>query len=557
MTITPFDSKALNDDKAELAQLEAAMPAEMLFLVLNTTVKSTVESARAKALEDGKAVLMVSGSGSVRENMLVDYITYLDSNTDLSNRFVFVRLNSSDYTSVDGDGDPSIGIFDPSEGSAELRWWEENGRLAYSNFINYDADNLDQLTYLFTPSDATALTNIVSQVLTDGYDLYARRHSGIEVVVRAIDEAGNPMSGLGGVDLAYGVYTNCWTNGQIVAFSAPVTYTNDTLGIAYKCLGWSTNGVSAASSLDRSLSVELSLSNSVDFAWVWKVVGYRVTASSYPAVDGAVTPAVSWVYPNDRVTLLAEPSLNRYGGLSYWDIVSDVTGADNVSSDIYNNGRALSFTVTEPFSVVATYKSSASAAEDPVGYSVNISVNPPELAGFIEGGSVKLGDNDTYDRIVSVAALISDIPDDTAGGVWKCVGYIENGVTNALPESEQFVTVGSPTIELAWEFQVPVVEEVLPVPGPISVKGLSRAADGSWKITVEGAVKDCWYWLYSSDDMAKLTGDSLQWTAELAQVKETNPQQANEDGDIVFTVTSDEGKMFWRTKVTATQSGDK
>jgi len=116
---------------------------------------------------------------------------------------------------------------------------------------------------------------------------------------------------------------------------------------------------------------------------------------------------------------------------------------------------------------------------------------------------------------------------------------------------------GSPEIELAWELQQPAEEEVLPEPGQISVSGLSRAADGSWKITVQGAVKDCWYWLYSSDELAKLAGDSSQWTAELAQVRETNPQQANEDGEIVFTVTSAEGKMFWRARVTATESGDK
>jgi len=558
LVISPFNSKVLKDEEKERADVEAAMPGALLFLVLNTTVKSTVESARAKALEDNKAVLMVSGSGGVRENMLVDYLTYLDSTTDMSNRFVLVRLNSGDYSSPYGDGDPSIGVFDPNVGSAEFRWWSENGRLAYDNFIDDDADNLDGLHYTFTADNAEALTNTVTMVLDSGYDSYLRRNSGIVVAVKAIDAAGNVLDGMDGVDVAYGVHTNCWTNGQVAVFSAPVSYTNETSGIAYRCLGWTTNSSDIAGSMATNLFVELSLSNSVDFAWMWKIVGYRVNASSYPEVEGAVTPAVSWVYPNDRVTLLAEPALDGAGGLAYWDIRSGITDAEYSEAELgqYNNGRAVSFTVNGPISAVATYRSGASAADDPEEYSVGIAVNPPELAEFIEGGSVKVGDNDTYDRFLSVASLVSDIVDST-GGVWKCVGYIENGVTNALPETGHFMVSGSPEIELAWELQQPAEEEVLPEPGQISVSGLSRAADGSWKITVQGAVKDCWYWLYSSDELAKLAGDSSQWTAELAQVRETNPQQANEDGEIVFTVTSAEGKMFWRARVTATESGDK
>ena len=96
----------------------------------------------------------------------------------------------------------------------------------------------------------------------------------------------------------------------------------------------------------------------------------------------------------------------------------------------------------------------------------------------------------------------------------------------------------------------------MPEPGEISIKGISQA-DSKWVITVSNGVKGCWYWLYSSDDLSGLAGVSGQWSAGLANVDGPNPQQATEDGDVVFKATASEGKMFWRAKATATESGDK
>ena len=573
--ISPFNSKVLEDEGKDRAALESAMPGELLFLVLNTVVKSTVELAREKALRSGKAVLMVSGSGSVRENMLIDYLTYLDSTTDMSNRFVLVRLNSGDYSSPYGDGDPSIGVFDPNVGSAELRWWSENGRLAYENFIDYDADNQGDINYTFTVDSAEALTNSVMMVLDSGYDKYLRHSSGISVEVKAVDALGNVLEGIAGVDMPYGVHEKCWTNNEVAVFSAPDVCTNEALGVKYRCVGWCTNEVASEEYAVNTNMVELALSTNVaevSFAWVWKVQAYRVSSSVAKSAgaeafdaDGAVSPAEKWVYPGDRVTVVAKNAL--YGGewgLSGWMLTSGISGADYDYANPNENGSAISFTVNEPVNVSAKYRYGVAAAANPVEYSVSISVNPPELADVInaqnvEGNesSLSLGENTTKDGLAAFDALASEVVDST-GGVWRCTGWVLNGTTNSVQDYLAVLDPAAPRdIELVWELQPPLEEEeVLPEPGEISIKGISQV-DGKWVITVSNGVKGCWYWLYSSDDLSGLAGVSGQWSAGLANVDGPNPQQATEDGDVVFKATASEGKMFWRAKATATESGDK
>ena len=85
----------------------------------------------------------------------------------------------------DADGDPSIGVFNPADGSAELRWWEANGRLTYENFIDYDAST-NELVYTFGAEDTSALTNSVDFVLGSGYDSFLRVTAGIIVEIGAL-----------------------------------------------------------------------------------------------------------------------------------------------------------------------------------------------------------------------------------------------------------------------------------------------------------------------------------------------------------------------------------
>jgi hypothetical protein len=105
----------------------------------------------------------------------------------------------------------------------------------------------------------------------------------------------------------------------------------------------------------------------------------------------------------------------------------------------------------------------------------------------------------------------------------------------------------STDIELVWEIQEPATPPA-PEPGPVSVKGLSRSADGEWSISVEGAVKGCWYSLYAADDISKLSGPSEKWTADKVATV-----QASADGEaIVFKARPSANAQFWRVKATGT-----
>ena len=576
--ITPYDSVVIGDVLADASELVGALPEEVDFLGLNMLTKMSMSVARAKALEiseanaaadppkPGVAVLAVSGSRGERLTKLLDLICRLDSTTDMSNRFVFVRVNSKMSMSLDADGDPSIAVFDPYLSSDDLGWWSGNGRLAYSNFIDTDKDNLGELQYIID-TDPVAFTNTVLSVGDTGYDSYLRLHSGIEVSVMALGADGAALNGLGGVDKPYGVHANCWTNGEIAVFSAPEACTNETLGVAYSCAGWTTNLADIAGSVktNRCVEIPLAFGDSVDFAWVWDVQAYRVTASVADyAVAGAVTPAEAWRVPGDRITLLAAPSISLDGGQKgfkeWWAVPVNGLETDEFdtleSTDFFENGSSLSFTVNEPLAMKAYYNDRSFAQLPAHTNAVTVSVNNRDLEDKIAelGGSLSLGENSTFDDYASVAGLISSDIVDATGGVWRCTGYVVNGVTNSVPQAEPLKLDAQSTtaLELVWELQAP--EANLPEPGEISIKSVAQV-DGKWVVTVSGGVKDCWYWLYSSDTLSDLAGE--QWSASLEEnVGEANPQQALQDGDIVFTVTSSEGRMFWRAKVTATESGD-
>ena len=97
-----------------------------------------------------------------------------------------------------------------------------------------------------------------------------------------------------------------------------------------------------------------------------------------------------------------------------------------------------------------------------------------------------------------------------------------------------------------------------PTPGPISITALEQTAPGSWAITVTGAVKDCWYWLYETGDLDDFAGDEATWTAAAgpAMTVEDNPQKAAADGDIVFHATGSGAALFWRVRATAKEDGN-
>ena len=98
-------------------------------------------------------------------------------------------------------------------------------------------------------------------------------------------------------------------------------------------------------------------------------------------------------------------------------------------------------------------------------------------------------------------------------------------------------------IELVWEFQEPVPEIVILDPVPVGIGGISMD-NGKFSITIPNAKKGWKYYLYSSSNLSDLSGDSSTWPKD-ESVGE-NPQEAAEDGSVVFQSAPSGGSMFWR-----------
>ena len=605
LDITPFDATVIQDVEAGRAALDRALPDEMLFSVLNMTLASTVEAARAIALRDNKALLMVSGNvNTERTAALLESLYHLDDTTDISNKFVFVYTSVTSASMNGVDGDPSIGVFDPAVGSADLRWWIANGRLAYDNFIEGVDEETDEIIYTLDGMDTDEIVSMLSNssatgILDVGYDAFLRRRSDAVVTVTGvgIDFGIDDPFEVAAVEPAYGEIAKAWTNCESVVFSAPAVYTNEAKGVVYSCVGWSTNEVFDADGYatynpGNTVTIDLEAGTEMVFTWVWKISRLRVTASTegLPPVQGliCVTPSETWCELGSRVTLMATNAVGWYA-LSGWEIQrsasSNVESGDYVNIyDAYQceNGNTLSFFVYEPLNVCAKYrqvkyeegKPAPSSAPDYRTYAFRIESSPAEVSANVSLQSgLQWGDNAIPDSIVHLAPQ-SPLYVDSANGVWICKGWMVDG---ELVDSPDVAYMLDPTDQgcvftSVWELQTPEVvpdggdaggsdgsddddpvePDQGPEPAPIAFSSISRDDSGVYTISLTNGVKGCWYHLEYTDSLSP----ALWQPAELQDG--FNPQQALEDGVVTFRAVGNPnpGGRFWRAKATKKETGD-
>ena len=570
--ILPFDSAKIGNEKTGRADLDKALPNEIYFPLMNMTVKQTMASARAVAERDGKALLMVSGTSGTKElKALKAYIEELDEVSDLSNRFVYVVLPRKSSNWNEPDGDPVIGVFDPDSFINDERWQESNARLDYENFIDYDTSGeTNVVIHTFSADDEASLDTMkarVDELLEDGYEAYLARHAAIQVTVQGVNLATKKIGEeVAEVDPGYGVHADVWTDGEVAVFSALGAYTNEEAGVIYSCVGWTTNAVPAKLenltdyTPGTEAQIQLSAGTTNTLTWVWDISHYRVTASldrpytSSTEWETAITPTNIWVAAGTRTTITAEETVGMYH-FSSWRVMGTVEYDSYKPAAFSDNGAAVSFTVNEPVCVKATYRNGASGATTPTVRTVNFVSSPAELAaeaplpvgesGFAWGENTSLDGYYTFRR---------ETYTDATNGVWICTNVVTKGSSRApgcLPFSN------GDTVTFVWNLQTGGgggSEPEPPTPTDITITGIEQQADGSWTITVGGAVKDCWYWLYAADDLAALAGDP--WPAAKATTTESNPQQAEADGTIVFHATAVGSSCFWRAKATSTEDGN-
>ena len=591
--ITPFNDMVLKDegDSVSRLDLDAAIPNEMLLMILNMDARTSVETARAVASRDGKALLMVSGTpGSDRTVALLNYLYHLDEVTDISNKFVMVFSSADSANSAGVDGDPSIGVFDPDIGSADLRWWFMNGRLSYTNFIVSADSETGEIIYEITAEDTSAVTNALPGLLESGYTTYLRNHSDAVVTVTGVnlDSGSNEPFEIAVPFPAYGVTSSAWTNGERVVFSAPGTFTNEAEGVIYTCVGWATNEVfsgpngEAVYKQGHEKKLRLFSGDRVTLTWVWQKTHFcvKAKAGSLPAAylvnsSQYVSPATVWCAVNDRVTIVAQSAIEDYK-LAGWNVSGNTDdyfgfydGITTNDANRVNNGTALSFTVYEPVVVTANYKQRVAEKPDPTPYTVTVTSDPADVATFATlSGSLNWGENTVYDQKLHLAPG-AGLHVDATNGVWACTGWIIDGTPVAEVSVDLTMQGASLNVVSVWAHQGTAEpegseeeEEEGPTPGPISITALEQAADGSWVITVTGAVKDCWYWLYATEDLANFAGEEEIWTmalepAVMVEGSNPNPQKAAADGDIVFHATGGSGAaLFWRARATSKEDGN-
>ena len=577
--IAPFDSNVIADEAAGRADLDNALPNEIYFPVMNMTVKQTVASARAVAERDGKAMLLLCGTiGSDYMKPITSYIMHLDEVTDISNKFVYVVVSSASSNWEETDGDPALGVFDPALFDVKERWKDTNGRLKYENFIDYDeSGETDEKVLVYSEDDTGPVTNLVDKVTAGGYDQYLRNHSGISVTVRGANLATWTFGDVATVSPDFGTHANNWTNGEFAVFTASGTCTNESAGVIYSCIGWSTNKVDSIMGLagytpGTNATIQLFSNDDVTLTWLWDVSHCRVTASpSVPytsdgfEVEGAVTPSNAWVAVGTRATVTAQPTLGQFH-FNQWNVKGNVDYDADDSVDLYENGTAVSFFVKEPVAVTANYRSGASGAPAVTTNRVVLVSTPAEIADVAPppvAGGFDWGENITFDNVLQLQ-LASCV--DATGGVWMCTNVVVSGVVAGmviLGDSIEMATyrfdpLFDITVTCEW---VPYSTEgpyypplpVDPVPTAITITGIERTVAGTWDITISGAVKYCWYWLYSTDDLSKFAGDEATWTTTADFVEK---KQAEADGDIVFNATGSGPALFWRARATAKEDGN-
>ncbi len=597
VTITPFDAAVLANEDADRAKLDPAIPNEIYFPLLNMTMKQTLESGKAVAERDGKALLILSGTASSdRFKLLTDYLYYLDDVTDLSNKFVYVVTSTSSSNPNEPDGDPSIGVFDPADFVPNERWKASNAKLQYETFIDYlatgETNTLGLATnvviYTYGNDDTAAVTNCLDAILPTGYDMYLRRSSDIQMTVRGVNVADENLNEVATAVPGYGTITDAWTNGEFAVFSAPGTYTNESKGVIYSCVGWTTNDFSSVEELVEAgftqgaeAEIQLFAGMTNTLTWIWDASHYRVTAAldrPYTSAEDwkkAISPTNAWVAADTRVTITAEPVVKSFH-FSEWTVQGTVDYRQSSNAGLYDNGTAVSFFVNEPVTVTANYRNGTSGAPVSTTNTLVFASSPADLAGKaplpVAESGFDWGENKTLDNGFT---FMGGTYTDSTGGVWKCVYAKVAGVIYEPPIGFANLNLRvSNTVTFTWELQTnpspidpdpptPVdpdpptpVDPDPPTPADITITGIEQASDGSWTITVSGAVKDCWYWLYSTDDLANVAGTSDAWTATKAATVEDNPQQAAEDGDIVFHAEAAGSALFWRAKATSTESGD-
>lgn len=350
--------------------LADALPGAIDFRLMNSSVAYSFEEAIEKALAENKAILRVSATtdGGVSEEML-DILTQMDADDEdgFTGKFVYYFSDYAETTSAERDLNPSVAVFLPQEASVDERWYWANGRLAYAYFADEDDDGDGD-------DEEEDVETRLRAVLDDGYTAFLQRTSGIVLTVAATATMGD------GAEPDFGVYTDCYADGETVVATAPAELTNAVVnatgvilsGVVMGCDGWvltdDATGAEVASGDGTSAEFAVAADTAYTLTWtvVTNAVYIRVSDRDSAGLGqtggrwGTTSPGSGWYAYGESVTFTATPNAGRH--FAYW------RNGDGAALPSYveakRTKRTLTISPLDTFALDAYYETGAATDDD-------------------------------------------------------------------------------------------------------------------------------------------------------------------------------------------------
>ena len=506
------DAAAVEEDEFWVTDVDGlcdALPEEIEFILLNSSVAYTFAKAKEMALAEGKAILRISGvTGTEPTTNLLAYIYAMDEQNvgDFTNKFVYFFSSAKASNPDLPDGNPSIGVFLPSDAEQSGRWQYVNGRLSYGYGYSTELEqtvtndyevaedeahytitneayvaswrNVDENVYTNLPYTIDGLLEMTQFVLDEGWDEFCRRTHGITLTVAAEpSESGLP-------DPAFGVHENTYTNAQEVTAIAPDgEVTNDAQTVVSEYSAWTltvSNTVAGGrATVTKGTGAEAVFTlSSNDVAYlVWKLepkfmkISIRDEYDSFYGDDCVASPGSDWYPYGETVSFTATP-----GAEFYFDQWGSDTGFDlPYYLDSFRYQPTISFRVEEPLSLVASYNPGDSDPEEEVSaeaqtltvmslcadgesYVLLDDDNLPATSVTIypDGTTQQVDDDIELPAETSASGSIAaNAFTDGDGAGWKCVGWMLCDMRgNVLAEGNGTITSRFVLEDAAWLYWI-------------------------------------------------------------------------------------------------------
>ena len=458
-----------------------ALPDEIFVEDMNCKEAYSFRQAKQYALAENKALLRVSGTRdeAATSNLVAQICQIAKTDAKFKDKFVYFFTSATSSDPDLPDGNPTIGVFLPSEAEQSGRWQYANGRLAYGygystilqQTVTNDYENVGEVAhYAITneayiarwadsangtvvstnlPYSTDGLTVMTRRILAEGWSEYCRMTHDISLTVAASPtEAGEP-------DPAFGVYENAYTNGQVVTATALREMTNVTdvagvitSGIVMGYNGWTlTNETTGAFQKGSGTKATFTVKSNDVLTLTWQAVTNKVWINVRDRDrEGTTSPGSGWYSYGQTVTFVATPE----DGYRFDQWTRDVSGKSlrHIIGGTATRQPTLSFTAVESLDLLACYmegeapEPSLSASNTVTVVSADIgwyelenaitgsrltdTKLPSAKAGVFGSSSrstVAMGGTVKLPATTVTVSLATNAFTDAKGDKWTCVGW--------------------------------------------------------------------------------------------------------------------------------------